>query len=50
MNSISIKLHDYCSNHVFLQTLHDLMLVNIWFGWLKYGHFFFYKSTKESAL
>lgn len=50
VNSTNIKLYDYWSNHVFLQTLHDLMLVNFWFGWLKCGHFFLYKHQGKCSL
>ena len=28
MNSISVNLHDYYSNYVFLHNLHDLIWVN----------------------
>ena len=42
MNSVSVNLHGYCSNHIFYTTLPDLMWVNFELGWLKCGSFFYY--------
>ena len=40
MNSVSVNLHGYYSNHVFYTTLPALMWVNFGLGWLKCGFFF----------
>ena len=50
MISANVNLYDYCSNHVFYTTLHDLMWVNFKINWLKCNTFSFIHALMQMLL
>ena len=50
MNSANVNLYNYCSNHVFYTTLHDLMWVNFGINWLKCSTFSIIQAWMQMLL
>ena len=50
MNSANVNLYNYCSNHVFYPTLHDLMWVNFGINWLKCSTFSIIQALMQMLL
>ena len=50
MNSANVNLYNYCSNHVFYTTLHDLIWVNFEINWLKCSTFSIIQALMQMLL